>query len=128
MISGSFDLSVFKNIYFVLFVLSNILTLVGLYIPTSFLPEHVASVGYSLEDSSFLFLVYGASGVVGRVLTGPLSERFWNKRLLICIIGIVISSVSVLIFVFSRRLSLFILFAAIFGPFSGKYHTLYKKV
>lgn len=65
-----FDLSVFKDMNFILWMCGSVISLMGYFIPYFFIPSHATYLGLSASQGSTLIAIMSACNFVGRVLVG----------------------------------------------------------
>ena len=64
------SISLLLNPAFLLIAVSNLLGMLGFYVPFVFLPNMAAQTGISKENANFLLSIIGISNTLGRVLSG----------------------------------------------------------
>lgn len=77
------NFSLFCDILFVLFTISNFLTSLGFNIPYVFMISQAKSLGMDSDQSSLLLSVIGIANTVGRIVLGYLADKPWVNRLYI---------------------------------------------
>lgn len=77
------DFSLFCDILFVLFTISNFLTSVGFNIPYVFMISQAKSLGMDGEEASLLLSVIGIANTIGRIVLGYFADKPWVNRLYI---------------------------------------------
>lgn len=75
------DFSLAKDIIFVLFVLSNLLTSIGFNIPYVFLVTKAKEQGIDPDRASMLISIIGGANTIGRIILGYISDKPWISRL-----------------------------------------------
>lgn len=75
------DCSLAKDVIFVLFVLSNLLTSIGFYIPYVFLVSKANTLGIESGRASMLLSIVGGANTIGRIMLGYISDKPWINRL-----------------------------------------------
>uniref|UniRef100_A0A1I8IY38 MFS domain-containing protein n=1 Tax=Macrostomum lignano TaxID=282301 RepID=A0A1I8IY38_9PLAT len=82
-LAGLMNLSLLRDISFVMFLISNLLGSIGFNAPFLFVPDRAQQAGISKTLSSLLVSVIGISNMVGRVTFGFLSDRKWVNKLML---------------------------------------------
>lgn len=77
------DFSLFKDVIFLLFTISNFLTSVGFNIPYVYIVSRAKYLGISGEQAGMLLSVIGIANTVGRIILGYISDKPWVNRLLV---------------------------------------------
>ncbi|XP_078665638.1 monocarboxylate transporter 13-like [Branchiostoma floridae x Branchiostoma belcheri] len=88
------DLSLFRQPYFVVFTLSNMLLIFGNFIPFVHLVAHARNVGTGAQEAAFLISVIGIGDGVSRIAYGWLSDLGLFPRLrgyTVCALGLALS-------------------------------------
>ncbi len=83
---------------------------------------YATDIGISVTKAASILAVIGASGIVGRVSFGGLSDRLGNKRTFI--ICFVLVAITLILLMVAKELWLFYLFAAVFGLAYGGWATV----
>lgn len=82
-ITEMLDCSLARDVIFVLFILSNLLTSVGFNIPYVFLVTKAKKDGINPDKASMLISIIGGANTIGRIILGYLSDKPWINRLYI---------------------------------------------
>lgn len=77
------DFSLFKDIIFILFTLSNFLTSIGFNIPYVYIVSKAKAVGLTDQQGSMLLSIIGIGNTIGRIVLGFISDKPWVNRLTI---------------------------------------------
>lgn len=80
-ITEMLNCSLAKDVIFVLFVLSNLLTSIGFNIPYVFLVTKAKDQGIIPERASMLISIIGGANTIGRIILGYISDKPWISRL-----------------------------------------------
>lgn len=75
------DFSLFTDVIFILFTISNFLTSIGFNIPYVFLVSRAKESGLTSEDGGMLLAIVGIANTIGRIVLGYLSDKPWVNRL-----------------------------------------------
>ncbi|PAA72586.1 hypothetical protein BOX15_Mlig016358g1 [Macrostomum lignano] len=127
-LAGLMNLSLLRDISFVMFLISNLLGSIGFNAPFLFVPDRAQQAGISKTLSSLLVSVIGISNMVGRVTFGFLSDRKWVNKLMLYNSALTIAG-TVLVFSFLSDAYWFMAtYCALFGVFIGTYVTLTSPV
>lgn len=96
------DFSLFKDVIFILFTLSNFLTSIGFNIPYVYIVSRAKSLDLTTNQASMLLSIIGVANTVGRIVLGYISDKPWVNRLWIynvcltvCGIGKILSQLSI---------------------------------
>lgn len=123
----AFDLTFLTNKTFLICQLGNILQGLGYFIPSIYLPTYAKSLGASNFVSALTLILTNIAAVVGCVGMGWIVDR-WHITtcILVSTIG---STLSVfLLWGFSTKLSLLLVFCVMYGFFAGSYSTSYPGI
>ena len=74
------SISLLLNPAFLLIAVSNLLGMLGFYVPFVFLPNMAAQTGISKENANFLLSIIGISNTLGRVLSGKNLSSFLELK------------------------------------------------
>lgn len=77
------DCSLFRDIIFIIFSLSNLLTSIGFNVPYVYLVPKAKDLGMTIEKAGLLISVIGGANTVGRIILGYISDKPWINRLYI---------------------------------------------
>lgn len=78
-----FNLSLFKDIIFILFALSNFLTSIGFNIPYLYIVPQANTLGITSDQASALLSIIGIANTVARIILGYISDKPWVNRLMV---------------------------------------------
>ncbi|KAK2194069.1 hypothetical protein NP493_3g11038 [Ridgeia piscesae] len=68
------DLSVLRNVYFVIISFASVFIQLGYYIPFVFLADYAASLGVDPSSTASLLVIIGVTNTIGRVTAGALAN------------------------------------------------------
>ncbi|KAK3746737.1 hypothetical protein RRG08_059568 [Elysia crispata] len=68
------DVSLFKDLSFMLICVGNILTFLGFFIPFMFIVDCATELGVGKKEAAFLVSIIGITNTVGRVVIGKLAD------------------------------------------------------
>ncbi|CDH54063.1 monocarboxylate transporter [Lichtheimia corymbifera JMRC:FSU:9682] len=91
----TFNLEVFKNINFIIWMASGIISTAGYFIPFFFVPSYATYLGLSTSDGTSLMAITSGSNFFGRICTGYLGDRI--GRLNAHIISTLMTVISLLV-------------------------------
>lgn len=74
-----FDVTLFKSPMFWLLISSSCTAILGLYIPSAFLPLLVIEKGMTMTDSSILLTISGGLDILSRLVPGLIVQMKWMK-------------------------------------------------
>ncbi|XP_067640607.1 monocarboxylate transporter 12 isoform X2 [Eurosta solidaginis] len=75
------NLSLLKDIVFIVFALSNFFTSIGFNIPYIYIVAQAETLQIGSEQSSYLIAIIGIANTVGRIVLGYLADKPWVNRL-----------------------------------------------
>ena len=113
--------SLFKNSYFVMYLIATILWVGTYYTPFTFLPDRAKLMGIGSRDSSLLISVIGISSIVGRVMFGVICDipAVQPYRIYFFAASFIITGLA-LALTFVASLAAQMVTAAVYGLFLGK--------
>ncbi|PCH37061.1 MFS general substrate transporter, partial [Wolfiporia cocos MD-104 SS10] len=121
------DYHAFKDITYLLHVISGFIISFGLYAPFWYLSLFSLSVGINFNLSFYMIAIMNAAGLIGRLSSGYLAD--WFGRFNITIPCIVLSAIAPLaIWTTSEGLAETIVFSVIFGFSSAAYSSIAASV
>ncbi|KAI7882517.1 MFS general substrate transporter, partial [Lichtheimia hyalospora FSU 10163] len=110
-----FDFTILKDVNYLLWVISTMVSVMGYFVPFFFLPSYVTQhLGLSSEDASAITAVMAASTTFGRISIGYIADRIGRMNALI-ICNIISGLSSFLIWVFAYDYNTIMAFAVVFG-------------
>ena len=115
-----YDFSLFRNSVFLIFLLSNFSTLLGLNAPYVYLPDRSQEKGISKTDSAFFISIIGITNTFGRIIFGWLADRKWVNRIMLYTVSLVISGVITILNPLNDSREYLMVYSAIYGSFIGK--------
>lgn len=86
-----FDLSIFKNIQYTIFCISNFILYACVDVPYVYLPDHAVHLGYDLDTACFLISVLGVLNTFGLIIVGYIGDKPWVDSSLLYSLFIAIS-------------------------------------
>lgn len=105
---------------YVIFLISNVLMMAGLFLPPVFLPETIQIKGLALNVVNYVFLISGLSQILGRLMSGFCASRKPLYVTFICSMFMIFAGLSLLIVPLCTEMSHFLAFGLINGFFLGK--------
>lgn len=115
------DFSLFKDVIFLLFTLSNFLTSIGFNVPYVYIVSRARELGMSLDDASVLLSIIGIANTVGRIILGYLSDKPWVNRLLVYNMCLTICGIATALSAFCLDFTSLAIYASVFGFTIGAY-------
>ncbi|KAF8073375.1 major facilitator superfamily domain-containing protein [Lyophyllum atratum] len=110
----------FTDTPYVLLAIGSCLVALGLFIPFFYIAEYALHISISADKTFYVLAVMNAGSVFGRVAPGYLSDTFGCYNLLTP--SAFFSGLSCLVFwIFTRSLASLMVFAALYGFFSGAF-------
>ncbi|XP_055865455.1 monocarboxylate transporter 2-like isoform X3 [Biomphalaria glabrata] len=114
-LSEMVDITLFKDISFMLICLGNVAAFLGFYIPFMFLVDRSVELGIDKSQATFLISIIGITNTVGRVLIGKLADLHLIDSLIITYISIALCGVVTALVPFCNTYPLLATNAAVFG-------------
>lgn len=118
------DISLLKDVLYVLFAISNFLTSIGFNVPYVYLPDRAVKLGYSKADGARLISVVGIANTIGRVILGYISDSKRVNRLYIYSGGLTLCGVASALSFLCNDMKSLSAYAAFFGLSIGCYVSL----
>lgn len=118
------DLSLLKDVVFLMFVISNFCTSIGFNMPFIFLTDRAVDEGIDKENAKWLVSAIGISNTIGRVVFGFLADRQGVNRLALYNTSLTICGVATALCPLCSTYPLLVLYACVFGLFIGVYVSL----
>lgn len=115
----SFDISIFRNVAFCMFLVSTFFYSLGYYIPYIYLPVTAMEAGIDEFRASFLLSAVGITNTVGRVIFGFLSDRKCVNRMVLYATALVICGAATCVGPLLTSFGTFLVYSIVFGTFSG---------
>lgn len=115
-----YDFSLFRNSVFLIFLLSNFSTLLGMNAPYVYLPDRSEEKGISKTDSAFFISIIGITNTFGRIIFGWLADRKWVNRIMLYTVSLVISGVITILNPLNDSREYLMVYSALYGCFTGK--------
>lgn len=108
----------FKQLPFLFTAIGVFVVYWGVFIPMNYIPSHAVSKGVSPDLASYLISILNAVSIFGRVIPGMFADRFgrFNSYFLCCFIS---GLLTLAIWIPSNGVGVIILYAALYGFFSG---------
>ncbi|KFM73267.1 Monocarboxylate transporter 9, partial [Stegodyphus mimosarum] len=72
-----FDFTIFRNVGYTLFCISNFLLYACVDVPYVYIPDHAHSSGTDMESASFLISILGVLNCLGVVIVGFIGDKPW---------------------------------------------------
>ncbi|BFZ13915.1 hypothetical protein BsWGS_16954 [Bradybaena similaris] len=123
-LSEMVDVSLFKDISFMLICLGNVAAFLGFYVPFMFLVDRTVSMGIDKTQATFLISIIGITNTVGRVAIGKLADLHIIDSLVITYISIAICGLVTGLVPFCNTYPLLATNAAVFGLGMAAYISL----
>jgi len=106
-----------SNVPFILLMLANLCSTMGLYIPYMFLTMQAESTGISAVDAAFLISVVGICNTLGRILSGLLTDLPCVDPLIVTTIALFLGGLCPLLMAFCVPYWSFLIVSSMFGTF-----------
>lgn len=114
-----FDMSVLRDLKFSFLILGNFATELALLSIMTYYPTYAIAQGMAEESSYLLLTIFNATGVLGRLLPGYLSDKIGHFNVMILMLIGVILSIFLMWIPFGYNLKVLYGFAGICGFFSS---------
>ncbi|KAL3280632.1 hypothetical protein HHI36_003868 [Cryptolaemus montrouzieri] len=115
------DFSLFRDVIFILFTISNFLTSIGFNIPYVYLVPRAKSLGLTARDGAILIAVVGIANTIGRIVLGYLSDKAWVNRLHVYNWSLTVCGISTMLSAFCTDFTSLCIYASVFGCTIGVY-------
>ncbi|KAG5900722.1 hypothetical protein JTB14_038240 [Gonioctena quinquepunctata] len=119
-VSEMLDFSLFKDVIFIIFSLSNLLTSIGFNIPYVYMVSKANDMGMK-DKGSTLISIIGAANTVGRIVLGYVSDMPWINRLHIYNWCLTICGAATFLSAFLESFYPLAVYSAVFGCTAGAY-------
>ncbi|KAF1801541.1 major facilitator superfamily domain-containing protein [Mucor lusitanicus] len=118
-----FQLSVLKDVNFLLWTCGSVIGLMGYFIPYFFVPANATYLGLTSTQGSTLIAIMSAANFVGRILVGFIGDRIGRLNADI-IFTFCASLSSLLVWNFASSYGVLVAFSVLFGLFCGSYFAM----
>ncbi|CAH1982807.1 unnamed protein product [Acanthoscelides obtectus] len=115
------DFSLFKDLVFILFSMSNLLTSIGFNIPYVYMVPKAKELGMTVERAGVLISVMGGANTIGRIILGYLSDKPWINRLYVYNASLTLCGIAIFMSAFCSSFYALAIASAVFGFFIGAY-------
>jgi len=105
------------SVPFLLLMLANLFSTMGLYIPYMFLPKQAEGTGMSSVDASFLISIVGISNTLGRILSGLLTDLPCVDPTMVTTIALGLGGFCPILMTFCSSYISFVIISILFGVF-----------
>ncbi|KAI0369431.1 MFS general substrate transporter [Pilatotrama ljubarskyi] len=118
-----FDTKVFRDAPFKLVIAGSVLISFGLFIPFFYIVDYSTDHSISPETAFYVLSVMNAGGIIGRLAPSFMADALGRFNILVpCAF---LAGLSMLVFwTFAHTLATIVLFAAVYGFFSGAFNAL----
>lgn len=120
-ISEMLDFSLLKNNVFMMICMSNVIGMIGFYVPYVYITDSSTMKGVSPDRAAFLLSVIGMTNTIGRLLFGWFSDRPGVSALLVNNISIAMTGLCVFSLPFCNSYTAIVLDCVLFGLFVSAY-------
>ncbi|KAK9709453.1 Major Facilitator Superfamily [Popillia japonica] len=115
------DFSLFKDVIFILFVVSNFLTSIGFNIPYVYIVSRARALDLTHNEASMLLSIIGVANTVGRIILGYISDKPWVNRLWVYNVCLTLCGVATALSAFCMNFFTLSIYASVFGFTIGAY-------
>lgn len=120
-INEMLDFSLLKSNVFMMICISNIIGMIGFYVPYVYITDSSIMKGVSPDKAAFLLSVIGITNTLGRLLFGWFADRPGVSALLVNNISIGLTGICVFCLPFCHNYTLIVVDCVLFGLFVCKY-------
>ncbi|XP_060597366.1 monocarboxylate transporter 12-like [Ruditapes philippinarum] len=128
MMSKACNLSQFKNVMFIFYLISNVLISFSLLIPFIFLYDRAIEMGIDTASAKWLGAIIGITNTVGRVFSGILADKLKINKIMLFSSAIIVVGVSTAICPLCTNFTWLVAFSCVFGLSYGIYIPLMSVV
>ena len=114
------DFSLFLDVVFLIFSISNLLTSIGFCVPYIYLPDRASQLGIDEQKGSLLVSSIGIGNMLGRIIFGYVADRPCVNRLMLYNTVLTICGIASMISVVCTNFITLSVYAATFGFMLGK--------
>ncbi|XP_035211198.1 monocarboxylate transporter 12-like isoform X2 [Stegodyphus dumicola] len=115
------DFSLLKNRVFLMICISNIIGMIGFYVPYVYITDSSTMKGVSPEKAAFLLSVIGITNTLGRLLFGWFADRPGVSALLVNNISILLTGICIFCLPFCNNYTAIVVDCVLFGLFVSAY-------
>ncbi|GBL89478.1 Monocarboxylate transporter 12 [Araneus ventricosus] len=115
------DFSLLKNNVFLLICISNIVGMIGFYVPFVYITDSSIMKGVSADKSAFLLSVIGITNTIGRLLFGWIADRPGVSALMVNNVSMVLTGICVFCLPFCTDYTSIVVDCVLFGLFVSAY-------
>lgn len=113
--------SLMRDVIFLLFSLSNLLTSIGFNVPYVYLVPKAKQLKMTIDEAGMLISIIGGANTVGRIILGYISDKPWINRLFIYNWSLTICGAATLASAFCSTFYTLAIYSAVFGFTAGAY-------
>lgn len=115
-LKNMFDLSIFKEISFILLCICSTFAMTGFFTPFIYIPALAMEELQEMPNkATFLLSILGISNTIGRILFGWINDRPWADCLLIHNMALLIAGIATCLVPIMKSYGLLVLYCVIFG-------------
>ncbi|KAI9278837.1 major facilitator superfamily domain-containing protein [Phascolomyces articulosus] len=122
-VKSPFQLSMFKDVNFVIWLFGSVISLMGYLPPLFYLPKYAAEIGINQTDASNLLAILSAMNAVGRIGLGFVADKVGRLNMFI-IVSVLSGAFSFVIWQFAISYNILLVFCILWGATSGLYYAL----
>lgn len=115
------DVSLFKDVIFIIFSLSNLLTSIGFNIPYVYIVPKAKLLGMNIDKAGMLISIIGGANTIGRIVLGYVSDKPWINRLYIYNWSLTICGLATFLSAFCTSFYSLAIYSTVFGFTIGAY-------
>ncbi|KAJ8973699.1 hypothetical protein NQ317_000751 [Molorchus minor] len=115
------NFSLFKDVVFVIFLLSNLMTSIGFNIPYVYIVPKAKQLGVATEKAGMLISIIGGANTIGRIVLGYISDKPWINRLYIYNWCLTICGLATFLSAFCTTFYSLAIYGTVFGFTIGAY-------
>ncbi|XP_013399564.1 monocarboxylate transporter 13 [Lingula anatina] len=118
------DFSLLKLPPFTLYGICCFFSMVGFFIPFTYLPDYAQSVGVPGGDAVFLLSIIGISNTVGRIASGWVCDHAWANSLVISNVALIVGGTATMLVPLCTTHALLAVYSTVFGLCIAAYISL----
>ena len=121
-LKSAFDFGLFKNVNYVIFLISSFFLYMSYYVPYLYIPDRALHHDISKDHSSLLITIAGIASCVARTLSGFIADlKIVRSRRYLCYSTTLILCSVTILFHFEHDFTSYAANAAVYGALTGQY-------
>ncbi|XP_015912580.1 monocarboxylate transporter 9 isoform X2 [Parasteatoda tepidariorum] len=115
------DISLLQNKVFLMICMSNVIGMIGFYVPYVYITDSCITKGIPAEKAAFVLSMIGITNTIGRLLFGWIADRPGVSSLLVNNVTIVLTGICVFCIPFCNDYTTIVIDCVLFGLFVSAY-------